>query len=284
MGTDDLQLVGVAPIAGNELLIMGEVGRAALSAGEGPPHLAAWTSSDGTTWTEIDVPFGEVLLERPGFDAGPRGIVATADSEIWYSANARDWWLVRDAGGRRYFGPPAAGDEGFAVRAYDPDGDAAYVLASGDGTTWLESEQAIFGPQVTPFGPDWVSWAYTEGPPTISVMHSTNGLDWEPILDANTLTPEDGPKAGRGMESGITEASLSTLGEELVVLTLGFNHCCAALPASNGVWTSPDALAWDAVDLGAGAYVNASASDGEVVVLAGQLGRGQEAAFWVAER
>ena len=90
---------------------MGEVGRA-----EGSPHLAAWTSADGTTWTEIDVPFGETLLERPGFDAGPRGIVATADSEIWYSTNGLDWTLVHDAGGRRYFGPPAAGEEGFALR------------------------------------------------------------------------------------------------------------------------------------------------------------------------
>ena len=170
------------------------------------------------------------------------------------------------------------------MRVYDPDGDGNYVLASGDGTTWIESEQAIYGPQVTPYGPDWLSWAYTNDPPTISVLHSANGLDWEPILDVNALTSEDGPKAGRGMESAITEASLSTIGNELVVLTLGFNHCCAALPASVGVWTSADALAWDAVDLGSGAYVTATASDGEVVVLAGQLGRGQEAAFWVAEQ
>jgi hypothetical protein len=278
-GRDDVQLLGISPLASNELLIMGEVGRA-----EGSPHLAAWTSADGTTWTEIGVPFGETLQERPGFDAGPRGIVATADSEIWYSANGLDWSLVHDAGGRRYFGAPAAAEEGFALRVYDPDADVNYVLASGDGTTWIESDQAIFGPQMTPYGPDWLSWAYTDDPPTISVLHSANGLDWEPILDVNTLTPEDGPKAGRGMESAITEAWLSTLGEELVVLTLGFNHCCAALPASVGVWISRDASNWEASGLEGGAYVTAAASDGELVVLAGQLGRGQEAAFWVGER
>ena len=278
-GSDDVQLLGISSLASDELLVMGEVGRADAS-----PHLAAWMSTDGTTWSKMDVPFGETLLERPGFDAGPRGIVATADSEIWYSANGLDWSLVHDAGGRGYFGPPAAGEEGFTLRGYDPDADDSYVLASGDGTTWIESEQAILGPRVTPYGPDWLSWAYTDDPPTISVLHSANGLDWEPVLDVNRMTPEDGPKAGRGMESTITEAWLSTLGEELVVLTLGFNHCCAALPASVGVWTSADALDWQPVDLGAGSYVTASASDGEVVVLAGQLRRGQEAAFWVADR
>jgi hypothetical protein len=70
----------------------------------------------------------------------------------------------------------------------------------------------------------------------------------------------------------------------LVVLTLGFNHCCAALPASVGVWISPDASTWEASGLEGGAYVTAAASDGEVVVLAGQLERGREAAFWVRER
>ncbi|CAN5477758.1 hypothetical protein BH23CHL10_BH23CHL10_18170 [soil metagenome] len=103
--------------------------------------------------------------------------------------------------------------------AYHREEEQALVLASGDGIAWFEAEPPVRLSGVAPLAGDWLAWAYTEL--TISTLRSANGLDWSVALDVNDLTAPDGPKAGRGLESGITEATVSGEGG-VVVMTLGW--------------------------------------------------------------
>ncbi len=278
LGTTDVELRGILPLTTGGVVIVGDVGRQAAQA----ITSAAWRSTDGQTWNEFELP-SEVASQAVSVASGPVGHVIVTRSEVWYSADVESWQLAYEVDEGVDLGQPRAGDEGFVMPAYHREEEQALVLASGNGIAWFEAESPVglFG--VAPLRGDWLAWAYTDDPATISTLRSANGLDWSVALDVNDLTPPDGPKAGLGMESGITEATLS--GEVgVVVMTLGWNHCCASLPVAVGVWTTTDGATWQQADLPADAYVNAFATDGEVVVAAGNLDRGVEAAFWVADR
>ena len=282
LGTTDVELRGILPLTTGGVLIVGDVGRQAAQSGGGEVTSAAWRSSDGQTWNAFELP-SEIAAQAVSVASGPVGHVISTSSEIWYSVDAESWQLAHEADEGVELRQPRAGDEGFVTPAIHVEEDRALVLASGDGIAWFEAEPPAHLSSVAPLGGDWLAWAFTEDPLTISVLRSANGLDWSTILDVNDLTAPDGPNAGLGMESEITEATLSGEGG-VVVMTLGWNHCCAQLPVAVGVWTSTDGGTWQAADLRADAYVSAVATDGEVVVAAGTLDRGAEAAFWVADR
>jgi hypothetical protein len=157
-------------------------------------------------------------------------------------------------------------------------------VASGDGQEWFPSD-TVGTPllEIAPLGGDWVATGYTDEPPTIRIWHSTNGLDWTPGVDVNDLTGPDGPKTGRGLnEAAINGASLAG-GAGYAFLTLTNNHCCAQMSWSYGVWSSADGTSWPPVVEG-DAFVSSVASNGEATVLAGHVGRGNDAAFWIGER
>jgi hypothetical protein len=282
LGTTDVELRGILPLTTGGVVIVGDVGAQAAQSGEGPITSAAWRSTDGQTWNEFELP-SEIASQAVSVASGPVGHVIVTGSEVWYSADAESWQLAYEVDEGVDLGQPRAGDEGFAMPATHREGEQALVLASGDGIAWFEAEPPVHLLGVAPLGGDWLAWAYTEGPTIISTLRSANGLDWSVALDVNDLTPPDGPKAGLGMESGITEATVSGEGG-VVVMTLGWNHCCAQLPVAVGVWTTTDGATWQQADLPADAHVSAFATDGEVVVAAGNLDRGGEAAFWVADR
>ena len=186
----------------------------------------------------VDLPFGETLRERPGFDAGPRG--------SWRPPIRRSGIRRTGATGRS---PRRRADDStserplrerkFALRVWNPDGGDNYVLASGDGMTWIESEQAIFGPQLA-LWPRLAELGLHRGSADHLGPAFGERLDWEPILDVNSLPPRTARRRGGDMESAITEAWLSTQGRR--GRTNARMCCCAALPASVGVWISPDAL------------------------------------------
>ena len=283
LGYQDAGVVGGSVLEDGRLLLIG-------SAGDGSPaspYLAkAWVSEDASAWTEIEVPFSAQNPSGEGtaavaYASGPVGHVVTQGNRIYYSATGTDWELVHEAQGDG-LGLPGAGDEGFVVTSIETTSSTTTVLASGDGVAWFEGEpRDIVAP--TPLGGDWLGWEYSQDPSTIMLTRSANGLDWEAYQDVNELTPPDGPKAGNGMESEITQVDLATAAG-LVVMTFGWNHCCAQLPMGVMVLTSTDATDWTEVDLGEGAFVTASAADDERIVLGGYLNRGQAAAFWVLER
>ena len=282
LGTTDVELRGILRLATGGVVIVGDVGTQASQRGEGDVTSAAWRSMDGATWNDFELP-SEIAAQRVLVASGPVGHVIATRTEAWYSADAESWQLAYEADAGVDLRQPRAGDEGFVMPAIHVEEDRALVLASGDGIAWVEAEPPahLFPP--APLGGDWLSWAYPPDLNTIAVLRSANGLEWSDVLDVNDLTPPDGPKAGLGLESEITEATLSGDGG-LVALTLGWNHCCAQLPVAVGVWMTTDGTTWDAAGLPADAYVSDIATDGEVVVAAGNLDRGAAGAFWVADR
>ncbi len=179
---------------------------------------------------------------------------------------------------------PGAGDEGFvAPTSQGNAADAPNIFASGDGLTWVEGAPPASIAGAAAWRGDWLGWAYTANPTTISILHSADGLDWAVDFDVNDLTPADGPKAGPGLESQITQVTMSGEGG-VVAMTLGWNHCCAMPPQGSGVYLSTMPRPATSAGLPENTYVTSLATDGDVVVMAGHFERGKGVAFWVADR
>jgi hypothetical protein len=290
LGVDDVTLVGVVERADGRLLLVGVVPGSGGVPDSSEPRNVAWTSQDAIRWEPVELP----LSEEARVDAlahGPRGYVLSAQTpytefdpnadqtpgELWYSVDGIDWT-------KTYEGAVGvvAGDEGFvaiqSARAAGPSG----VVASADGRTWYAS--AVVGApllDVASLGGDWLATAYGGDPATIRVLHSENGLDWTAVLDVNDLTGPDGPKTGRGLnEPAINDAFLAG-GRDLAFLMLGNNHCCAQMGWTYGIWVTTDGVTW-AQATSDSALVSSVAASADVTVLGGHLGRGEEAAFWVA--
>ena len=251
--------------------------------GEGAVEATAWRSQDGEAWTRLDLPTEIATAGGVAVASGAIGFVISTASEVWYSADVESWQLVHEAADGVAFRQPTAGDEGFVVSALDTDADRSLVFASGDGLTWYEADAPGMPFSIAPFGGDWLTVAFTDDASTIAVFRSANGLDWSATADVNDLTGPDGPKAGEGPKSEITEALVSGEGR-VAVLTLGWNHCCARPSAGVQVHVSTDGDTWQQPGLPETAYVTATATDGEVVVIAGHVDRGERIAFWLAER
>lgn len=285
LGTDDLDPNALLPTPDGSVVMLATVGRGAAAQGLGTPRAAAWISSDGIAWDEVDLPFGDDVTSGLAVGSGPIGHVAATTTELWHSPDGVTWQRTHQAPAGVQLRQPVGGDEGFVVTAIRDDGtdQELLVVASGDGLTWFESSSDPQPLAVAPWRGDWLGSAYLDDPPTIGILRSTDGLEWSAGLDVNDLTPPDGPKAGKGMESEITETSLAGEGG-VMALTLGWNHCCAVPAIGVDVFTSTDAESWTDAGLPDGAYVTALATDGEVAVLAGYVDRGQTAVFWTADR
>ncbi len=280
-GTTGVNPRGILTTPDGGVTVIGVVGNPGVIE-DGPPHAVSWSSADGTSWTEHPVPFGENASLGISVASGPVGHVVTTENELWFSTDGAHWELVFELAGDSRLILPVAGDEGFVVTATGGAGTAPGVYASGDGRNWFDGTPPGVLGSVAPLGGDWLGSLYLMDPSGIAVATSANGLDWSPVLDVNDLTPPDGPKAGLGMESGITEATLVGEGS-LVVMTLGWNHCCATPSAAIGVFASTDGITWSPAGIQSGAYVTAMATNGDVAVAAGYVERGGTAVFWVAD-
>jgi len=284
LGTQDVSLVGLAPVSDGQLLLVGVVGvNAAYSElGAPPARSAAWTADDALTWREVDLGLPNGVVAN-SFAFGPMGYALSTGTQLWFSADGLGWSLAHDAPEEGGFHDIVAGDEGFVARGYVSPSGGALVLASGDGQMWYEARSLPGGGplDVTSLDGDWLALAFDADFSTISVWWSANGLDWTRTIDVNDLTGPDGPKAGRGMESGITGGTLASAGRR-AYLTLTWNHCCAQMPVNVGLWTSVDGAAWSPAAL-EGGLIQSVALRNNVAVLAGHIGRGARAAFWIAE-
>ena len=277
LGVNDVTLIGVAPRADGQLLLVGRIP----GMGSNPEQLEfasrAWVSDDASSWTAVDLPIEDAVVDS--FDHGPMGYVLTAGGEIWFSSDGTDWTMTYDGAAS-----VVAGDEGFVAWIVPEAAGPSAVVASGDGQSWHQSvDFAAPLLDVAAIGGDWVATGYSGDPTTINVWHSANGLDWTPVLDVNDLTGPDGPKTGRGLdEAAINGASVSG-GPGFAFLMLTNNHCCAQMSWSYGIWSSADGASWPSMFEG-DAFVSSVASNGDTTVLAGHLGRGDDAAFWIGER
>lgn len=292
LGVLDVTLVGVAPRSDGRLLLVGSVPGSGANPDAPPPRSVAWVSDDAATWEEVALPLSDNVI-LASLAHGPKGYVLGASTpytefapgadqtpgELWFSPDAISWTKTYEGAA-----DVVAGDEGFvAVQSALAAGPSS-VAASADGVTWIPSDP-IAAPllDVAPLGGDWIATGYGGEPATILVLHSANGLQWEPVLDVNELTGPDGPKTGRGLnELAINGASLAG-GASHAFLTLTNNHCCAQMPWNYGVWGSTDGTSWTLAVEG-DALVSSVASSAATEVLGGHLGRGDAAAFWIGER
>jgi hypothetical protein len=198
-------------------------------------------------------------------------------AEIWFSPDGIEWTKTYEGASL-----VQAGDEGFTAIGSVPEAGPIGVVASGDGRTWFPAGGAAQLLDVAPVGGNWTATGTGAEPSTISVWHSSNGLDWAEALDVDDLTGPDGPKTGRGLNQANISIAPLVGGAGHAFLTLGDNHCCAQPPWSYGVWWTTDGATW--VPMAEGNYrVDAVAENGDVVVLGGHTGRGLSPTFWIAE-
>ena len=277
LGVDDVSLIGIAPRADGQLLLVGITPGIGVSPGPGAPTSLAWLSDDASTWQPVALPVASGALVD-SFDHGPIGYALTAGGEVWFSPDGIDWSMTYDGASH-----VVAGDQGFVAFVIPQAAGPSSVVASGDGLTWFESNP-IASPllDVAAIGGDWVASGYDGGATTIRIWHSANGLDWTAGIDVNDLTGPSGPKTGLGLEYlNIGEVSLAG-GAGSAFLTLTNNHCCAQMAWNHGVWGSADGITWEPV-IEADAFVSSVASTGGTTVLGGHLRRGEDAAFWIGE-
>jgi hypothetical protein len=272
--TDVMNSELAAPPAGGVLLI------ATVDALDGEGRTVAWRSADGMAWTEVVVP-GEWAEGNATAASGRVGILVVVANVAWFSADGVSWDVVLEPPTGVTLSAPGAGDEGFVIPASDEY--ERFTYASGDGLSWVEGSPANAPHAAAPWRGDWFGWVHTADPATISVVRSSNGLDWTPVLDVSGLVDPDGPQAAQGLGE-ITEAHIEGAGDVLA-LTLGFNHCCAMPPRGMYVFISTDGETWTDAGLSESAYITAIATDGDSANLAGHLERGAGGvSFWVADR
>ena len=258
--------------------MVGTVPGTGVVADQPPPAAIAWVSDDGSAWQEVDLPMDEGLPVN-SFDHGPMGYVIGAGGAIWHSADGMEWTQTYEGASG-----VVAGDEGFVAMLVPPTDSPNTVIASADGVTWLPSAPlAETLLDVAALGGDWVATAYIGEPHTITVWHSTDGLEWASVLDVNDLTGPEGPKTGRGLGADAVNGASVAGGAGYAFLTLTNNHCCAQMSWNYGVWGSADGTTWEPVVEG-DAFVSSVASNDDATVLGEHLRRGEDAAFWIGDR
>jgi hypothetical protein len=286
----DVEPAGIAELPDGRLLVVGGYDAEQLDSLY-PNTTGAWVSTDARTWAQVPLPLASDVAVT-SFTSGPRGYAMTAGGDLWFSTDGLAWTRTYEGSDDRGVDLVEAGDEGFVALSTQTGGELGpLVIASADGKAWYES-RPIAGVawmiEVAPIGGDWLLAGYVgdlddadfDGH-TIGLFRSANGLDWSMVLDLNDLTPPDGPKAGRGLESGITSPELATAGDT-IVLTLAWQHCCAMVRMPVGVFISEDGRTWATLPQADG-MVAAATTDGQVLVAAGYTGRGEAAAFWLRD-
>jgi len=276
-GSDALELAGILPLSGGGVVVIGNA-RAATTG----PKARAFRSEDGVTWTELDLPTEIAEAGDVRVASGPIGHLIITPDEIWYSADVESWQQAFVAPSGVTFGEPAAGDEGFVTWA-STTGSDPMIYASGDGVTWFEGTTSVGLFRVAPWRGDWFGWGFVADPPAMTVFRSANGLDWSAAGELADLVGPDGPTYKAGMDSEVTELTLSGDGGVLLA-TLGWNHCCAQPPRGVATVVTTDGETWLPTGLPEDAFVSAIATDGSVVVAVGHLERGARVGFWVADR
>ena len=271
---EGIRLGSITRQPGGSLVVHGYID--ILFADGGRQTTGAWTSRDGTDWTEVSQtqPFGEMA-------SGPLGHVqATYDGEdqvvsIFTSADAVSWDLAFTRPvGDGVIRAVGAGPEGFVVVAETHDGDdqTPVVFASSDGNVWFEAPpQPSLGPgsivtSVAPLGPDWVAVGLDQSQPgVIASWWSANGLDWE---TAELITSD--------AEFFGFPAELVSVGD-LVVLSAS-QAAEGAITRPIGTWLTGAGLTWEPLALGDEAEVRTALVRGDRVLLGGRIRRSEGAA------
>jgi hypothetical protein len=249
---------------------------------------AAWTTTDGLTWNEIDPPLegfvDAVEQGATGVLAIVRPSVSTDVHEFWLSADGGTWERVHML--EAAYVDIGAGDEGFAAVGWIGNEDGSpFAIASADGRTWIDGPTPQFGQflEVASFGGDWV---VVDDPGGIApTWFSANGLDWAAHGEVPLQTISAGEGECREYRSQLTSA------RPWIVTTSELAYPCSesGFMVHGTQYLSIDGAAWSPMPLTegtpgenrSGSRVNdALATDGGLIMVGEENGG---AAFWFGE-
>ena len=267
--TVDLSSLRWSQVPDDEAILSGAGNQSMISVTAGGPGLvavgsdelsgaAAWTSSDGITWTRAAaVPRRRTFSSDDRMEsvtAGGPGLVGVGTS-VWTSVDGVAWTL-RDAGLTSHDTSASTGSDWqlmTSVTAGGPglvavginwsDPAAGAVWTSVDGITWsrVPHDEAIFGSSI-------MTGVTVGGPGLVAV-----GIDWSnPDGDAGVWTSVDGTTWSRvpNDESVFGGAGLQRMmsvtarGPGLVAVGTEFDE---ESDADAAVWTSADGVVWSRV-------------------------------------
>ena len=265
----------VTPMADGSLLILGTIG-GDVSYWSDPAVAAAWTSADAVTWTPLDLPFAANPLAAPiRFAAGPEGIVATVDNDIWYSADGLTWGHAYEVARGSVLYEPVAGDQGWIVKRSNASLGTVTLLVSGDAVTWYEIDLGNVG-TVSSVAGDWLATRHSDDWLRTEVLRSENGLDWQTLVDVGSL-PSDS-------ESGAYDGATLTGTDDVLFLSPWQAGHCYSMQTGEEVFWSSDGSTWVSAGLTDGAVVTHAVEVGEVSILTGYIAGSGGVAFWVSTR
>lgn len=258
----------IIPTADGRLIGFGLTG----PTGEHPDQFTSLISSDARTWEVIDLGFSPSFYVS-GAAVGPRGMViagrenigSEAHAVLLISSDGLTWKRTYDQPRNKSIEAIGAGPQGFVAvgqHGYVTNDGRGLVLASSDGTSWIEAPSDD-GPlrevpslwSIEPIGGDWI----TAPMPTTAgamVVHSADGLSWR---TATTL------QLTCYLE-GLTTSRLAGDGTR-VFLRVAVAGDCEATPTS--LWVSTDGQSWRPMEIDVSHGDIAVASrDGTTVLLA----------------
>ena len=228
------------------------------------PHGAAWTSTDGRTWTRVTgMPWLSSIVHAEG------AFLALTESEvgtgIWRSVDGRSWSQVAGQGA---FGPGivqalAATPVGLVAVGWmgvDPDSQAAVSWQSVDGVTWTRAptQDSLDGASMTSIAVSGSTIvAVGDRPDAAAAWWSTDGLTWSPsgssILDVTGGSVDRLVSGNRGLiATGIVEGTASD---------------------TYPVWASADGRTWQEIDarlFGNGPTVSCAVDRGVALTVFGE--------------
>ena len=249
---------------------------------------AAWTTTDGVTWTEIDPPLEGMASSIEQGAMGMLTVVRPSPSsdvhELWLSGDGVTWERTHSL--EADYLDVGAGDEGFAAVGWIGQDDGRPIsIASADGRRWIEGSPPAFSPylEVASFAGDWVVVDDPGG--TAPTWFSANGLDWAAHgeVPLRTIPLTD-------VECREYRAQLTSAGPWLVTSTELTYPCSEGGFTVHGTqYLSVDGAAWTALPLAegtagenrSGARVNDALAIGAGLILVGE--ENGAATFWFGE-
>jgi hypothetical protein len=232
---------------------------------DGESSAAAWTSSDGVTWTRAPyVPHGETFSTGERMESvtlGGPGLVAVGTS-VWTSVDGIAWtW--RDAGLTSHdtsfstgsdwqlMTSVTAGGPGLVAVGVNWGSGGGAVWTSVDGITWsrVPRDEAVFGAgittSVTAGGPGLVAvgrvWSIPDEDTDAGVWTSVDGTTWSRVANDGLVFGGAGVQQMMAVTAG--GPGLVAVGFE----DLSFNGEGFTEDRTAAVWTSVDGILWSRV-------------------------------------
>jgi hypothetical protein len=249
---------------------------------------AAWTTTDGSTWTEIDPPVEGMVTT---IEQGPLGMVTVvrpSDSgnvlELWMSLDGEAWERVHSL--EANYLDLGAGDEGFAAVGWIGEDDGQPISsASADGRTWIDGTAPAFSSflEVASLGGDWI---VVDDPGGIApTWFSANGLDWAEHGEVPLRTIELTDASCREYRAQLTSARpwLVTSTELAYPCSEGeFTvHGTQYLSIDGAIWVPLPLSEGTVGETRSGSRVNDALATGDGLILVGE--EHGAATFWFGE-